>query len=237
MIGSTKGLPAGDLDRSDRLDHVGQLVGALQGEIVLRYATGRRVLDLGHGRPEIARWAARVSESLEVSPSASWRADAEGAPLVELPEAAFDLVLCLRTLPHLGADAASSPRAARALLEAAARATVPGGHVLVEIDNPRSLRGLALGIRNPITVVGTNVLRDDDHRLTRFDTLAKLASLIPPTLERETFFAARILVPFSTTLQVPLFGRLLARAEWWARDQALLRHFGAHLLVALRRVA
>ena len=224
---STKGLSARELEG---------LVDALEGEIVLRYATGRRVLDLGHGSPEIARWTRRVCESLTTSARERWRDEEGGGLHISVPEEAFDVVLCLRTLPHLGKDAASSPQAASSLLEAAARATVPGGHVLVEIDNPRSLRGLALGVRNPITVVrGANVIMDDDHVLTRYDTLPRLCELAPPGLEFETFFASRILVPFATTLQIPLVGRLLAAAEWWARDQALLRHFGAHLLVVLRK--
>jgi len=228
VSGSTKGLSAGELER---------LVDALEGEIVLRYATGRRVLDLGHGAPEIARWIRRVSESLTLSPREGWHPRADGSFHLNLPDEAFDVVLCLRTLPHLGSDSTSSLVAARSLLDAAARATVPGGHVLVEIDNPRSLRGLALGVRNPITVVrGENVIFDDDHSLTRYDTLARLSELIPPTLEFESFFASRVLVPFATTLQLPLLGRLLARAEWWARTQAVLRHFGAHLVVTFRRL-
>lgn len=225
---STKGLSAREL---------GGLVDALEGEIVLRYATGQRVLDLGHGSPEIAQWARRVSESLTVSPREQWRPQADGSLHPLLPAEAFDVVVCLRTFSHLGTDPETSLTAARSLLEEAAQATVVGGHVLVEIDNPRSLRGLALGVRNPITVVrGGNVIVDDEHSLTRYDTLARLAELTPPTLEFESFFASRVLVPFATTLQIPILGGLLARAEWWARSQALLRHFGAHLLVALRRV-
>lgn len=226
---STKGLSAAELEH---------LVDALEGEIVLRYATGRRVLDLGHGSPRIAQWTRQVSESLTLSPRHQWRVEANGTLRPNLPPEAFDVVLCLRTLAHVGEDAETSLVAARSLLRAASQATVPGGHVLVEIDNPRSLRGLALGVRNPITVVRShNVIIDDEqHNLTRYDTLARLAEFTPKDLEFESFFATRVLVPFATTLQIPLLGRLLARAEWWARSQTLLRHFGAHLLVALRKL-
>lgn len=226
VIGSTTGFRPGGLDR---------LQDALHGEIVLRYAAGRRILDLGGGAPEIARWVADVAASLQVVERGYLAAADDGAITVDAPDAWFDVVLCLRTLAHLGADAATSPIAARSLLEEAARVVAPGGHVLVDIENPRSLRGLALGIRSPITVVRSNVIVDDDHHLTRYDTPARLADLTPPTLQRVALHAARAITVSSRALEVPLLGRLLRRTEWWARDQALLRNFGASLLVVLRR--
>ena len=37
-------------------------------------------------------------------------------------------------------------------------------------------------------------------------------------------------------LAIPVLGRVLARLEWWGRDQPLLRRFAAHLLLILRRL-
>lgn len=227
VSGSTTGFRPRGLDR---------LVDALHGEIILRHATGRRILDLGGGAPEIARWVAEVAASLQVVEARYLRPADDGSLAVDAPDGWFDVVLCLRTLAHVGGDEATSTTAARSLLAEAARVVAPGGHVLVDIENPRSLRGLALGIRKPITVVRSNVIVDDDHRLTRYDTPARLADLTPPELERVTLHAARTLVYSSTALELPLIGRVLAGAEWWARDRAFVRSFGANLLVVLRRL-
>lgn len=226
VSGSTTGFRPRGLDR---------LVDALHGEIVLRHAAGRRILDLGGGAPEIARWVADVAASLKVVEARYLRPAEDGTITVDAPDGWFDVVLCLRTLAHLGTDGASSAVAARSLLGEAARVVAPGGHVLVDIENPRSLRGLALGIRKPITVVRSHVIVEDDHRLTRYDTPARLADLTPPELERVAIHAARTLVLSRRALEIPLLGRILARAEWWARDRALVRSFGASLLVVLRR--
>ena len=226
VSGSTK------VSRPDRL---ARLIVALHGEIVLRYVAGARVLDLGHGAPEIARWASEVAESLTVSEPASWQIDPQGAITLPWPDRAFDVTVCLRTLPHVGVDPETSHLGARTLLAEAARVTAPGGHVLVEIDNPRSLRGLAQGLLHPRTVVRTNVLPAEGRGVDRFDTLGRLLSLAPPHLEFVRVHAARTLVSLARSLDLPGLGRLIARAEWWARDAPLLRRFGAHLLVVFRR--
>ncbi len=213
------------------------LIDALHGEIVLRYAAGARVVDIGHGSPEIARWTAEVAESATLLDRDTWEADAQGAIRLPLPDRAFDLAVCLRTLPHVGTDPDSSQVAARTLLAEAARVTAPGGHVLVEIDNPQSLRGFAQGIRNPRTIVRTNVLRGEGNEIDRYDTLARLLDLIPPTLDFVRVHAARTVIALPRTLELPLVGRLLGWVEWWARDAPILRRFGAHLLVVLRRTA
>jgi hypothetical protein len=45
-----------------------------------------------------------------------------------------------------------------------------------------------------------------------------------------------VLVPHASTLDIPVLGRLLGRMEWMARDSSLLSHFGAQLLVVLRKL-
>ncbi len=211
------------------------LVQALVGEAILRHVGGRRVLDLGHGAPEIAQWVRRSCSSVTVIPLAELDQDGD-ALQIPAADAAFDAVYCLRTLPRLGRDEASSLAMVRSLLAEAARVTAPGGLLLLEINNPRSLRGLVHGIRHPITVVATGslVLSDERHQVTRYDTLGRLLELAPAELELVRVYGIRVLVPISRVLGVPLLGRVLAAGEWWARDN-FLRHFGAHLLAVLRK--
>ena len=157
---------------------------------------------------------------------------------IRLPQAdaRYDVVYSLRTLAHLGHDEASSDLGVRSLLAEAARVTVPGGVVLVDINNPTSLRGLFYGIRRPITLVasGKVVHADARHHVTRHDTLARLLRVAPPVLDTIAVYGVRVLVPIARALQIPVLGRILASLEWWARD-SFLRGFGAHLLVVLRK--
>ncbi len=216
-------------------DRLSGLAQSLVGEAVLQHVAGRRVLDLGHGSPEIAHWVRPLCASLD---TVDLRSCTEASGEIRLPhaDARFDVVYCVRTLAHLGHDEASSDLGVRSLLTEAARVTVPGGVLLVEINNPRSLRGFFYGIRRPITVVSTGsvVLADDKRRVIRHDTLARLQRIAPSTLETVAVYGIRVLVPIARAHRIPILGRILAAGEWWARD-SLLRGFGAHLLVALRK--
>ena len=226
----------GGPQRADRpVDRLSGLAQALVGDALLQHVAGRRVLDLGQGSPEIARWVRPISASLE---SVDLRLCTTDAGEIRLPQAdaRYDVVYSVRTLAHLGHDEASSDLGVRSLLAEAARVTVPGGVILVDINNPRSLRGLFYGIRRPITLVagGKVVHADAKRRVTRYDTLARLLRVAPPALDTIAVYGIRVLVPISRALQIPLLGRVLAAGEWWARD-SFLRGFGAHLLVVLRK--
>lgn len=216
-------------------DRLSGLAQGLVGEAVLQHVPGRRVLDLGEGSPEITRWARPLCASLD---SVDLRTCTDERGEIRLPQASgqYEVVYSLRTVAHLGHDEASSDLGVQSLLTEAARVTVPGGIILVDINNPRSLRGFFYGIRRPITVVSTGkvVLADEHRRVTRHDTLARLLRISPPSLDVIAVYGIRVLVPISRALQIPLLGRLLAAGEWWARD-SILRGFGAHLLVALRK--
>ncbi|HEY8375182.1 MAG TPA: hypothetical protein VIK91_01780 [Nannocystis sp.] len=213
--------------------HAAELAQALAGEAVLRHVAGRRVLDLGHGAPEITRWVQQVASAVTILPVG--RVIDGKPPRIPASDGEFEVVCCLRTLPHLGHDEESSLSLARSLLHEAARVTAPGGVLLLEINNPRSLRGLVIGIRHPITVVATGgVVVAEGHEVTRYDSLGRLLKLAPRDLELVQVYGIRVLVPISRVLALPLVGRVLAAGEWWARD-SFLRHFGAHLLAVLRK--
>lgn len=216
-------------------DRLSGLAQGLVGEAVLQHVAGRRVLDLGQGSPEITRWVRPLCASLESVDLGPCTADS-GEIRLPQGDARYDVVYSLRTVAHLGHDEASSDLGVHSLLAEAARVTVPGGIILVDINNPRSLRGFFYGIRRPITVVSTGsvVLADEHRRVTRHDTLARLLRVSPASLDVIAVYGIRVLVPIARALQIPLLGRLLAAGEWWARD-SVLRGFGAHLLVALRK--
>jgi SAM-dependent methyltransferase len=244
-----------------------RLIDSLVGDVLLDHVPGCRVLDLGHGSPEIAEWIRdRIGDSLSVveksaleSPSApiadssgflpaSEFLDAEGnfvmpeegdenLRLPEYRDASFDVVYCLRTFPHLGYDTESSERLGRQLLREAARVTADGGTVFVQIANSRSLRGFIEGIRNPITVVSRRrMILGDRYGLTRWDTLSRFMSFLPPELEVVRVHGLGVVIPHNATLQIPIVGRVLSRFEWRLRDMGVARRFGAQLLVVMRRL-
>lgn len=215
-------------------ERIEELVDRMAAEVVLRHATGRRVLDLGRGAPRITEHVATRAGSQLVVDAVDLGRGAEVA--LPLADASFDLVYCLRTLPHLGHDAESSEQAAASLLCETARLLSPGGVALVWIDNPLSLWGALHGLRRPAKALERGPLVIDSARgLTRFDTLPRLLGMLPPTLTMTRFHGLRVVTLVPHVLAIPLVGRLLTRIEWWARDRAIVRRLGAHLLVELRR--
>ncbi len=212
-----------------------ELVDRLAGEVVLRHVPGRRVLDLGHGAPMVTEWVeARASAQTVVDAIDLGRGSEVRVPM---PDGSFDVVYCLRTLPHLGKDEASSRAAAHSLLAEIGRLLRPDGTALVQFDNPRSLRGLYYGIRRPMTAVESGLLVvDSDRSITRFDTLARFEKMLPDTLHLRRVHGSSIVVHLPGVLRVPIVGRLLESLEWRVRDRSLVNRFGAHLLVELRRV-
>lgn len=212
-----------------------ELCDRLAGEVVLRHSVGRATLDLGHGAPRVATWVRPRAASLTVVDAVDLGRGAE----IRLPwrDRSFEVVYSLRTLPHLGHDERSSEAAARGLLAEIRRVLTPGGVALCQIDNPRSLWGAYHGIRHPGAVIERGPLVvESDRGITRFDTLRRLVDMLPPGLTLTEHHGVRVFTAWPRVLDIPLVGRMLEGLDWFARDRALLRGFGAHLLAVLRRL-
>lgn len=214
-----------------------RLFSALCGDVLLRHASGQRVLDLGYGAPEVTAWMRRRSgRHLSIVEREVLENAASGVSLSEYPDASFDLVYCLVHFAHLGWDAESSETFARGVLAEASRVLEPGGIMAVELSNPRSLHGLQEGIRNPITVVSSKKrVSDRGGYVTRWETAGKLRDIAPDDLRLHGVHGLGVFVPYRRMLDLPLVGGALRRLEWWARDRPVLQHFGRNLLVLLRK--
>lgn len=214
-----------------------QLFDALIGDVVLQHSPGRRTLDIGHGCPEVSDWVRdRAGPDLSVVPRRDVDRD-ETPALIALPEAGFDLIYCLRTFPHLGRDEDSSTRRSQNLLEQSARLCADGGILLLQAANLQSLRGFSTGIRSPMTIVSRRRRAlGDRHGLTHWDTLGGLKRRLPSCFEVVGVHGLGVAVLHARTLELPIIGNLLARAEWWLRDHPFFAGFGAQLLVVLRRI-
>lgn len=223
------------------------LLDRLAADVVLRHATGRRVLDLGRGAPEVTDWVAdRVDRLTVVDAVDLGRGRAVRLPL---PDAAFDCVYSLRTLPHLGHDGPSSEAALVSTLEEVGRVLAPGGVAVLELENARSPIGLFYELRQlgshlrPGRERGSKgrglehgpLVIDSPRGVTRLDVLSRVVEHLPPTLVPIDLHGVRIVTASPHLLAVPLLGRVLARLEWLLRDQPLIRRLAANLLLVLRR--
>jgi ubiquinone/menaquinone biosynthesis C-methylase UbiE len=145
---------------------------------------------------------------------------------VPLPDACVDLVYSMKVLAHV-------PPIREALVELA-RVTRPGGHLLLEFYNPRSLRYLAkvLGGAAPIAE-GTT----DRDVFTRYDTVAAARAYLPPSLEFVGMRGVRVVTPTSSVFRVPGLASVFEKAERIACDMPFVRNLGGFvILVAKKRM-
>src|SRR4051812_6005256 len=143
------------------------LVDELEVGFVERFAGGGDVLEVGCGTGLILRRIAafaRSARGVDLSPGMLAKARARGldvtlASATELPfpDASFDVVCAFKVLAHV--------REIHRALAEMARVTRPGGHVIAELYNPLSLRGIVRRF-GPAGLVGASRTERDVY--TRF---------------------------------------------------------------------
>ncbi len=228
-------------DFSERYDaHRGhayhRLVDQLELEILAPLVRKRRVLDVATGTgltlmglAELAHRAVGVDLSRGMLRRARRRALAviQGdAAALPLPDATFDVACCFKAFPHL-------PDPRRALAELG-RVVREGGHVVVELYNPWSLRGV-LRRRGPRRSVSDAY--HEGHVHTRYDTVADLTAMLPPGLEVDQVRGIRITTPAGQLLSVPLLGPWLDSLERLATRMPALWRVAGFVVVILKRTA
>jgi ubiquinone/menaquinone biosynthesis C-methylase UbiE len=211
-----------------------RLIDDLELELVRRYGTGRDILEAGCGTGLLLTEAARIGRSaigVDLSHGMLLRARERGLRIVQgsldalpLPDNSVDLVYSMKVLAHV-------PPIREALAELA-RVTRPGGHLLLEFYNPRSLRYLAkvLGGAAPIAD-GTT----DRDVFTRYDSLQAARGYLPASVEYMGMRGVRVLTPTSKVFRVPLLAGMMEKAERFACDRPILRNFGGFLILIARK--
>jgi ubiquinone/menaquinone biosynthesis C-methylase UbiE len=211
-----------------------RLIDDLELDLVRRYGTGRDLLEAGCGTGLLLEEAARIGRSaigLDLSRGMLARARERGLQVVQgsltqipLPDASVDLVYSMKVLAHV-------PPIREAVAELA-RVTRPGGHLLLEFYNPRSLRYLAkvLGGARPIAD-GTT----DRDVFTRYDTLETARGYLPPELEMVSLRGVRVVTPTSHVFRLPILAGLFERAERATCDLPVLRNLGGFLILVARK--
>ena len=226
---------AGWYDRGRQRGHrYHQLVDDLAVELIERHGRGRDVLEVGCGTGRIlgrAAGLARTAIGVDLSGGMLAHARARGLTVVQgsataLPvaDASVDLACSFKVLAHV-------PDVRGALAEMA-RVVRPGGHVLAEFYNARSLRRLVKRVVGARRVSSTT---DEAAVYTRYDRVARVADYLPPELEWIHHRGVRVLTPAAAAHDLPVVGRWLARAERAVADRPGLRDLGGFVIVVARK--
>lgn len=211
-----------------------QMLDDLEVALVERYGAGKDVLEAGCGTGlilsrinEFARTARGVDLSAGMLAKAAERGlDVVQGSITALPFAddSFDVTCSFKVLAHV-ADIELA-------MAEMARVTRPGGYVLAEFYNTRSLRYLVKRLKPPTAISEQN---SDEAVFTRYDGIADIKRYLPSDLEWHTVRGVRIATPVAALHRVPLVGRLLARTEAALADAPIARNFGGFLVVVARK--
>jgi ubiquinone/menaquinone biosynthesis C-methylase UbiE len=219
--------------RRDGRGRYHDLLDELEVELALPYVTGCDVLEVGCGTGLLLRRFAEVARravGVDLSPGMLAHARERGLDVREgsatklpFPDASFDVAVSFKTLPHV-------PDLRRALHEMA-RVVRPGGVVIAELYNPRSVRH-AIKRFLPAGRVAAGTERDV---LVRFDDREDLIRALPARCAIERVRGIRTLLPAAAALEVPFLGRTLEKVERRVADTAFAERYGGFVAWVIRR--
>jgi ubiquinone/menaquinone biosynthesis C-methylase UbiE len=211
-----------------------RMLDDLEVELVERYATGKAVLEVGCGTGLILHRTARFARhaiGIDLSGSMLRKAQQRGLHVVQasatalpLPAASVDVAYSFKVLAHI-------PDIQGALREMA-RVVRPGGWVLAEFYNARSLRRLIKAVKPPSAVSETT---HDEHVFTRYDDARAIRSYLPAELTWVATRGIRVITPVAKVLEVPVLGTAVRWAEHRLADLPGARGAGGFLVACCRR--
>ncbi|MCC6994117.1 MAG: methyltransferase domain-containing protein [Deltaproteobacteria bacterium] len=212
-----------------------KLIDALELGFIRRHAAGGRILEAGCGTGlllrEVAHFA-RQAVGFDLSRGMLGPAHARGLGIVQaavtqvpFADASFDAVYSVKVLAHV--------EPIREALAELARVTRPGGTLVLEFYNTRSLRTLIKRLK-PATKISART--SDDAVYTRYDSIADVRGYLPPGCQIVDVRGVRVLTPVAAVHRVPGLSRVMRAAEAFAADAPGLRGLGGFLLVAARKL-
>ncbi|HEX3760282.1 MAG TPA: class I SAM-dependent methyltransferase [Kofleriaceae bacterium] len=211
-----------------------RMLDDLEVELVERYAADKAVLEVGCGTGLILHRTSRFARSaagIDLSGAMLARAHQRGLQVVQasatdlpIATASVDVAYSFKVLAHI-------PDIEGALREMA-RVVRPGGWVLAEFYNARSLRRLVKAVKPPTAVSET---AHDGHVFTRYDDAAAIRSYLPGELEWIATRGIRVITPIARVLDVPVLGAAVRWAEHRLADLPGARDVGGFLVACCRR--
>lgn len=214
-------------------------IDRMEVQAVLKHITPEsRVLEAGCGTGLILRaLAPHVREAVGVDLSSGMlrAAHERGLQVVQasvthvpFADATFDVVCSFKVLAHVEPIVPA--------LEELCRVLRPGGHLVLEFYNRRSLRYLAKAVRSGLGRPGAiSQQTSEDAVFTRYDSLSQIRRYLPRGLQIESVRGIRVLTPVSQAHDVPLLGGALRALEAHAAEAPLLKHLGGFLVVTARK--
>ena len=212
-----------------------RMLDDLEVEIVERYARGREVLEVGCGTglilERVAQFASRA-RGIDLSGGMLARAAGRGlevaqasATALPLADGSVDVAYSFKVLAHV-------PDVAGAMREMA-RVVRPGGVVIAEFYNARSLRRLVKAVKPPTAVSETT---HDEHVFTRYDDARAIRGYLPPGLDWIATRGIRVITPVAAVLRVPVVGPAVRWLEHRLADAPVARdHAGFTVAICARR--
>jgi ubiquinone/menaquinone biosynthesis C-methylase UbiE len=211
-----------------------RMLDDLEVELVERYAAGKQVLEVGCGTglilDRVSRFAAGA-RGIDLSGGMLAKAAARGlavsqASATALPVAtsSVDVAYSFKVLAHI-------PDITGAMREMA-RVVRPGGWVLAEFYNARSIRRLVKAMKPPTPV---SEQTHDEHVFTRYDDARAIRSYLPPELEWVTSRGIRVITPAAAVLRVPVVGAAVRWMEHRLADVPGARELGGFLVACCRK--
>jgi ubiquinone/menaquinone biosynthesis C-methylase UbiE len=211
-----------------------RMLDDLEVELVERYAAGKDALEVGCGTGLILQRTAgfaREAVGIDLSGGMLARARQRGlcvaqASATALPFAtgSFDVAYSFKVLAHI-------PDIEGALREMA-RVVRPGGWVLAEFYNARSLRRLVKALKRPTAVSETT---HDEHVFTRYDDAAAIRGYLPAELDWVATRGIRVITPVAKVLELPVLGAAVRWAEHRLADLPGARGAGGFLVACCQR--
>jgi len=211
-----------------------RMLDDLEVEIVERYARGKQVLEVGCGTGLILERVSQfASDACGIDLSAGMLAKAASrglavaqASATELPiaTASVDVAYSFKVLAHIPDI--------RAAMREMARVVRPGGHVIAEFYNARSLRRLVKALKPPTKISDQS---HDEHVYTRYDDAAAIRGYLPDELEWVATRGIRVITPVAAVLRVPLLGAAVRWAEHRLADLPGARDHAGFLVAICRR--
>ncbi|MBX3160276.1 MAG: class I SAM-dependent methyltransferase [Deltaproteobacteria bacterium] len=206
----------------------------LEVGLVERYGRDRDLLEVGCGTGLLldrTRRFARRAAGIDLSGGMLAQAAARGlavaqASATDLPiaTASVDVAYSFKVLAHI-------PDITGALAEMA-RVVRPGGWVLAEFYNARSLRRLVKAVKRPTAVSDQT---HDEHVYTRYDDARAIRGYLPPELEWVATRGIRVITPVAKVLELPVVGAAIRWAEHRLADLPGARDVGGFLVACCRR--
>ncbi|HVK83552.1 MAG TPA: class I SAM-dependent methyltransferase [Kofleriaceae bacterium] len=211
-----------------------RMLDDLEVDLVERYGAGKDVLEVGCGTGLILHRTAqfaRTAMGIDLSGGMLAKAASRGlsvaqasATALPIATASVDVAYSYKVLAHI-------PDIQGAMREMA-RVVRPGGWVLAEFYNARSIRRLVKAMKRPTAVSETT---HDEHVYTRYDDARAIASYLPPELEWVTSRGIRVITPAAKVLELPVVGSAIRWAEHRLADLPGARDIGGFLVAVCRR--